>query len=295
MDRIYYRLETDMVLFKQYAEKQGWLFKNSQDMIASTRIVDPKDNNSSIRRTLRTKDTFKVHDQFPFMDTMKWFDIDDGFLTNEEGATGNNTYFLENTEGGYDDNGDDRTYVDYYGRSIDEEDLTYCEYGGEYRTHDDAIYLDIYDEYGTEEYVENHMCFSDMEERYLSNEDCVWSEYHEDYMSSENAVEMSRDASASIDDIEDEDDYRYKDDDSILYYVDKNRNGYYFDKKDEEKYFILVDVYNPGYPTVQVYKHKKWDKNNLITKDGKLYFVSDNKLRDQLIGQKRLWEIKNSN
>ena len=49
MDRIYYRYESDMAMFKQYAEKQGWLYKSQQNMSATSDIVDTRSGESKIR------------------------------------------------------------------------------------------------------------------------------------------------------------------------------------------------------------------------------------------------------
>ena len=72
MDRIYYIYESDMMLFKEFAKKNGWLHKISQNMYSGDKIVDTVDNSSNYME-LQTVSTFKKNDYYPYMDTMKSF------------------------------------------------------------------------------------------------------------------------------------------------------------------------------------------------------------------------------
>ncbi len=293
MDRIYYRYETDMAMFKQYAEKQGWLYKGSQNMSASASIVDTKDNTTTIRY-MKTLPTFEPTDQYPYMDTMKWFNVELKYLTNDEDErnSGYDVYFLEDTGGGYENAGEQGVYVDYYGEYFDEDDLIWCEYGDEYRTQDDAIYIEQYGTYATDTYVENHMRWSDFEQEYIDEDYAVYSEYHNDYINNDDAITMSTGADGDFDEVrEDDDDIRHVSDigNSAIEYKGKDGEWYYFDKNEYGQFFIKVaQIIKDN--RIGGWKHKVWDKNKLYKHNGQWHYEFDPKVKDEIVGQKRLWE-----
>jgi hypothetical protein len=291
MDRIYFRYESDMAMFKQYAEKQGWLHKASQNMRAFTNVVDTRDG-SSQHRDLRTLPTFKTNDYYPYMDTLKYFHIDDGYLTNDDDDDKKGeVIFLEDTDGGYEAMGEQGRYIDYYGRNMDEDDLIYCEYGGDYRTVDDAIWLEQYGDYATEEYIENNLVWSDYYEQYLDPDESIFSEYHDDYILNEDAIDIYQNADESLEDVEETGDVRHVDEigRSVIKYQSKDGDLYYFDKDTYGNYFVKVpqistNIYEDGW------KHKVWDKDKIYRHEGEWHYEFDPKVKDEKIGQKRLWD-----
>lgn len=301
MDRIYTGDETDTQLFKQYAENKGWLFKKSQNMSSDELIVDTQNDNKEDYIKLKTVNGFITNDTYPYMDTLKWFNIDGGFLTNYEEIAANysyNYYMLESTNGGYSYGGvdDEMIYVDYYDQSFDEEELIWCELGDDYRLSNDAQYIEDYHAYATEEWIEDNLIWSEYMDKFIENDKAVYSEYHEDYIPNDESIIVS--VGFDYENMgyvkEDEDDYRLESESeeggSVIKYVDKYSKEYYFDKYESKDYFIHAKIYNPGYPTTLVWKHKIWDKDKLISKNGVIYYIYDEKIKDNLTGKKRLWD-----
>lgn len=294
MDRIYYRLESDMAMFKQYAEKQGWLYKNNQNMSSNARIVDTKTGEDSYM-TLRTKRTFKETDEYPYMDTMKWFYVNEGYLSNSEDDIDDSekVYFLEETDGSYEDVSEKGIYVEYYGEYYDEDDLVWCEYGEEYRLPEDAIWLEQYFSNATNSFVENNMVFSSLEDMYLMKGDSVYSEYHDDYINSDNAIEVynSADEPTLEDALEEDTEYHHINDigDSVLEYKKGNMtyHFYYNPYNEKNKYFKEVIIDEDGKTG---WKHIVWDKDKLFKWKGKWYYDYDGTIKDKITGQKRLWD-----
>ena len=290
MDRIYYRYESDMAAFKQHAESKGWLYKQGQNMEAGEQIVDTKTGESK-HLTLKTLSTFDTTQYYPYMDTMKWFDVNGKFLTNNENdITSNEVYFLESTRGGYSDMSEEdhegQTYVDYYGEWIDDDDLVYCEFGDEHRTMDDSIYCEFYDRDATQQYVDSNMIYSEWENSYILSDDTVHSDVLDEYISEDNAVPIYRGSDGSYEDIYEKDDVTHiNDNESTIAYRGTDNKVYHFDL--EEKY-NFVPIFNRFGSTQS--KHKVWDKDNIFKIDGKWYFEKDSKKRDKMIGQKRLFD-----
>jgi len=137
------------------------------------------------------------------MDTMKYYSIDDGEITNDDKAFVE-YYTLESTSGGYidsDGSGDHEgeVFVEYYDRWIDEEDydLVYCDGNDEYRFSIDCFYSEFYELTYTNEHAENYMTKCDyaldMSDAYRDSDDCVKIERYDvyatdDYLASDESI-----------------------------------------------------------------------------------------------------------
>ena len=96
MDRIYTVQDSDVELFKQFAEKNGWFYKRSQSMEPQERITDGK---SSIDARIKVELDEWRFDYYPYCDTMCYINENDGFLYNYEKGEGRQ---LRDTGGEYD-------------------------------------------------------------------------------------------------------------------------------------------------------------------------------------------------
>ena len=173
MDRVYFTHNYQMELFKEYAKDNKWFYKKRQND-ASIIMWNPYKNDFE-ECLLRTKSTFKQNptDEYPYMDTMKWFYVDRGFLANtlkfkEEHE---DVYFMEETGGGYHVERSGK-YVDYYDDYFDEDELIWCEYGDDYRLKDDAIWLEHEGQYATDEFARFN-CALTYDGKWVLNDDAV--------------------------------------------------------------------------------------------------------------------------
>lgn len=291
MDRIYYTYQSDIQLFKNYAKKHGWLNKKHQNMEHDEYIEDLK-NDDKGRWELKTVSTFRRNDTYPYLDTLRYYYHDDGFLSNEEYDT--NHYVLQETHGGYKKVGG--VYVEYYGEFIDEDDLTWCELGQEYRLEDDAIYIVAEYSYATTWYVDNYFTWSNINDEYIRDEHSVYSDYMEDSIHVHDSVRVLHEDVASLDSYKsigeenfDELDKRLLDDFIKYDTGDEDFGILYFHPKDED-YFV------PAYSTKnkkEVNAHMVWDKHRMYKKDGIYYlFDGDQKEIDKIIGQYSLFDNK---
>lgn len=284
MDRIYATDDSEVILFKQYAKKNGWLHKSTQDMHADTAIVDDGEIDDMV---LKTTQTFKTAKYYPYMDTMKYFYFDEGdnFLSNSN-KYGKNYLYLEETDGtyagqrsDYDDYDQDyydehMIYVEHYGRAFYEEDVIFCELGDEFRTVRDAVWLQEFQTYATNEYIENELTFSEPLNHYIYNDIAVESRYYDgEYIPTDESSLVYELGAASLDfdEIYNNDAYRdYMLDvdieryDHILYYFEPHMYFHY----DDREYFVLSKrLSNNEY----VWAHKDWDKEDLFKINNDLY------------------------
>lgn len=96
MDRIYTTQDSDVDLFKQYAEKNGWWYKTRQSMEPEDSITDGKQIISSPKITV-VLDSVDF-EQYPYLDTMCYLDQNDECLRNIESGE----RMLRDTGGGWD-------------------------------------------------------------------------------------------------------------------------------------------------------------------------------------------------
>lgn len=81
MDRVYTSNDSDVELFKQFAEKNGWWYKTSQSMEPYTPITDGNTRKSAqIVANLGDVEW----DKYPYMDTMCYISTDNSTVSNRE-------------------------------------------------------------------------------------------------------------------------------------------------------------------------------------------------------------------
>jgi len=293
MDRVYFIKNYQKQLFIEHAENNGWYHKESQQSSSDDPIWNP-DTNEYKRLNIKTKTTFKESStgKYPYLDTLKWFYVDEGFLSNTlEYKEDGKVYFLE------DINGDhllvkDGIWVEYYGEYIDQDDLVWCDYGEDWRKHDDAISLEYLEEYATEQFADEecvqtpngHWVLKDDAVAYIDEKGKIkhtsakYAENHYFYSKKdgiyyEKAVEIYM-----VDDLEKilngeivPTDYARKgDDDSYFEYYPKGihtrRYGPLYFNRDLENKFVLT--YTDEDLRDDEWYHKKYDKNHLAKYDG---------------------------
>jgi hypothetical protein len=96
MDRIYTSNDSDVELFKKYAQEKGWMYKSWQDFNEGTSIVLPNGEVKHLTLNVDLKNSY--FDSYPYMDTLKYLNTTHNTLTNN--AYNNFTNKLEDTNGG---------------------------------------------------------------------------------------------------------------------------------------------------------------------------------------------------
>jgi hypothetical protein len=105
MDSIYSIFDHDALIVLEYAKKKGWLYKETQDYLAYTPIIDPLNRYDIFE--ISTRHNIKDNETYPFLDTLKNYYIsetgDGNFLINGFPVykKGYISKFLESINGGY--------------------------------------------------------------------------------------------------------------------------------------------------------------------------------------------------
>lgn len=96
LDRVYTVNDSDVQLFRDYAKENGWYYKQYNNSSDSNQAVAPDGSNVNLDLTVNL--TYASMDNFPYLDTLKYFNPRKKTISSED--TGG-CYFLEDTGGDY--------------------------------------------------------------------------------------------------------------------------------------------------------------------------------------------------
>ena len=137
MDRQYTIKESDVQKFRNYAKEQGWCYKSYNNHHSlSTVTIDGVEKNVDMTIKVATKD----YNRYPYMDTFKRYDVNNGILHNddEQEERYEGQYILEDTGGGYSEI-EGGVWSEWYDRRIDDDDAVYSEPLGDHLIADRAV------------------------------------------------------------------------------------------------------------------------------------------------------------
>ena len=143
LDRIYVKEDSDAILFKKHAEKNGWLYKSAQTFDC-TKVVK-NDDEVNVDMKVYIKGDFKY---FPYIDTLLYFNKKDNYLTNvdKEYETVPQMIKLRETNGG--ESGNENFVYDVLNADfINIDDSVFCFYGDGYTHKNNAFFIKEFDEY----------------------------------------------------------------------------------------------------------------------------------------------------
>ena len=188
MDRQYTIKESDVQKFRNYAIDKGWAYKsyNNHHSLGTVTISGEEKN---VKMTIKV--TTKDYNRYPYMDTFKRYDVNNGVLHNddEQGEQYEGQYILEDTGGGYMEI-EGGHYSEWYDRRISDDDAVWSEPLSDYLIRDRAVevtrgysrrrgwYPDDYDD----------VFFDEDHDEYFHTDDGVYSEIEQRTLWSETAV-----------------------------------------------------------------------------------------------------------
>ena len=188
MDRQYTIKDSDVQKFRNYAKEQGWCYKSYNNHHSlGTVTIDGEEKN--VGMSIKVKD--KDYNRYPYMDTFKRYDVNNGILHNddEQDSELEGQYILEDTGGGYTEI-EGGYYSEWYDRRIPEDEAVWSEPLGDHLYTDRAVevrrgysrrrgwYPEDYDEIF---YDEDH-------DEYFHSDDAVYSEIEGRMLYDETAV-----------------------------------------------------------------------------------------------------------
>lgn len=142
MDRIYTNKDSDVNKFIKYAEDNNYIKKRYNDSRNTTSFILPNSYSVSALVTIKVK--VEDYKHFPYLDTFKIYDSDNGILINDDDNSKveyNGFYLLTDIEGGYDVIQNDMVYSNYLNRVIPRSESVWSTTLGSYLLFQYSIYV----------------------------------------------------------------------------------------------------------------------------------------------------------
>jgi len=220
LDRIYTVNDSDVCLFKKHADKNGWLFKNSQTFDAVNVMKNGED--VYVNMKVNIGGNFKY---FPYIDTLLYYNKKDNYLTNDEKDYDNNPNIIKLREINGNDSGNENFVYDMLNDTIiNINDSIYCFHGDAYTHKNNVYFIDKLNEYC----LPTILRYSNYYKEFL-DDNSVYSYVLESFM---------------------------RKSDVNLVFLSKDRNNYdYFLKKERNishalcvnGYYYVIDIMKKGY------------------------------------------------
>jgi hypothetical protein len=102
MDRIYTTKPSDVVLFREFAKKNGWSYKSKNNNDDSAEVVDPNGNKVDYR-LLEVVIKPWEHTKYPYLDTLKYLKRDYKYYILSSSEDSEYDFKLTSTEGSWED------------------------------------------------------------------------------------------------------------------------------------------------------------------------------------------------
>lgn len=187
MDRQYTITDADVHKFRSYADKEGWAYKTHNNH-SSTLTVTYEGEDFTYHNMMVKLDEVEF-DTYPYMDTFKALNKGENIIRNDSSHDDNSTYFLEETDGGYDEGG---VWSDWESQRIPEDEAVYSEYMSDYIYSEDAAiiqlgsnrYRDTYIHTSHDEYV-----YDEVRDKGMLMDDSIYSDHYMSYIYIEDAKE----------------------------------------------------------------------------------------------------------
>ena len=188
MDRQYTIKESDVQKFRNYAKEQGWCYKSYNNHHSySTVNIDGEDRN--VGMTIKVKD--KDYNRYPYMDTFKRYDVNNGILHNddEQDSEHEGQYILEDTGGGYTEI-EGGYYSEWYDRRIPEDEAVWSEPLNDHLYADRAVQVERGGRRRIGWYPEDYddVFYDEDHDEYFHTDDSVYSEIEGRSLYEETAV-----------------------------------------------------------------------------------------------------------
>jgi hypothetical protein len=186
MDRIYAIDDANKARFEEYADTKGWLKRQTSRYGDCMDFTLGDKNFDDYKMTVQLS-KWKF-DDYPYMDTLKSLIVEDGILINSEDEDSPGRYVMTNTDGSYTDTSG--KWSNWFDTRIPEDEAVWSEPLDDWIYRNDSIEV----EHGSRrnrgfypsEYEEIYQDAST--NYYIHSNDAEWSEYHDGYILSEDAI-----------------------------------------------------------------------------------------------------------
>lgn len=217
MDRQYTIKDSDVEKFRNYAKEKGWIYKSSNNHHSFSNVtIEGEEKNA----TLTVKVEAKNYRRYPYMDTFRRFDPNEGILYNDddEDESYEGQYILADTGGGYDQIASG-VWSEWHDRRIPHDNAVWSDWADSYLDRDYATYVETGSRrFRNSWYPEDcdDIVYDEWIDEPIHCDDSVYSNAYGYSLYDANAVEVIGDIASDGEPEDADSNWYHKDDDDII-------------------------------------------------------------------------------
>lgn len=216
MDRQYTIADSDVEKFKNYAKEKGWIYKSSNNHHSLGNVtIGGEEKNATLTVEVKAKN----YSRYPYMDTFRRLDPNEGILYNDDDndESYEGQYILNDTGGGYEQIASG-VWSEWHDRRIPEDEAVWSDWADSYLERDSAIYVETGSRRNRDSWYPadcDDIVYDEWIDEPIHTDDAVYSEAYGYSIYDQNAVEVIGDIDSDGEATGAENWY-HKDDDDII-------------------------------------------------------------------------------
>ena len=217
MDRQYTIKDSDVEKFRNYAKEKGWIYKSSNNHHSFSNVtIEGEEKNATLE--VQVKSTNYV--RYPYMDTFKRFDSNEGILYNDddEDESYEGQYILNDTGGGYVEIASG-VWSEWHDRRIPHDEAVWSEWADSYLNREYAIYVETGSGRNRNSWYPEDcedIVYDEWIDEPIHTDDSVYSEAYGYSIYDANAVETIEDIDSDGEGVGADSNWYHKNDDDII-------------------------------------------------------------------------------
>jgi hypothetical protein len=217
MDRQYTIKDSDVEKFRNYAKEKGWIYKSSNNHHSFSNVtIDGEEKNATLEVQLKAKN----YGRYPYMDTFKRFDPNEGILYNDddEDESYEGQYILNDTGGGYEEIASG-VWSEWHDRRIPHDLAVWSDWADSYLNREYATYIETGSRRNRDSWYPedcDDIVYDEWIDEPIHTDDAVYSEAYGYYLYDANAVEVIKKIDSDGEGIGADSNWYHKDDDDII-------------------------------------------------------------------------------
>ena len=234
MDRQYTIKDSDVEKFRNYAKEKGWIYKSSNNHHSFTNVtIEGEEKNATLEVQVKATN----YGRYPYMDTFRRFDPNEGILYNDddEDESYEGQYILNDTGGGYEEIASG-VWSEWHDRRIPHDQAVWSDWADSYLNRDYATYVETGSRRNRDSWYPedcDDIVYDEWIDEPIHTDDAVYSEAYGYYLYDQNAVEVIKRIDTDGEALGADSNWYHRDDDDIIR-AGEYRNQIWYDVLSKE-------------------------------------------------------------
>lgn len=217
MDRQYTIKDSDTEKFRDYAKEKGWIYKSANNHHSFSAVtIEGEEKMATLTVDIKAKN----YNQYPYMDTFRRFDSDEGKLYNDDDEDENykGQYILADTGGGYSEI-ESGKWSEWHDRAIPDDRAVWSDWADSYLDSEYATYIETGSRRNRNQWYPedcDDVVYDEWIDEPIHIDDSVYSDSYGYSIYDANAVEVIRGIDVDGEAVNADSNWYHKDDDEII-------------------------------------------------------------------------------